>query len=42
MSATYPRLSLTSGQRQLTPALLALAIAVLTVAISLAFTGLPH
>jgi hypothetical protein len=41
MSATHPNRSFASGQRQLTPILVAVAITAVTVAISLAFTGLP-
>jgi hypothetical protein len=42
MSATHPDPSFDSGERHLKPALIAVLIAVVTMAISLAFTGLPH
>jgi len=42
MSVTHPNRSLDSGQKQLMPMLIAAAIAAVTIAISLAFTGLPH
>lgn len=42
MSATHPDRSLDSGHNHLMPLLIAAIITVATVAVALAFTGLPH
>lgn len=42
MSTTHPDQSLDSGHKQLKPFLVAVVIVVVTVAISLAVSGLPH
>ena len=42
MSATHPDQSFDSGEHHLKPALIAILIAVVTMVIALAFTGLPH
>ncbi len=42
MSATHPNQSFDTGEHQLMPAVIAILIAAVTVAIALAFTGLPH
>jgi len=42
MSVTHPDRSYDSGRDHIKPMLLAIVIIVATVAVSLAFTGLPH
>ncbi len=42
MSATQPDQSFDSGEHHLTPVLIAILIAAVTVVVALAFTGLPH
>jgi hypothetical protein len=42
MSVTHPDQSFDSGEHHLMPALVAIAIFVATVAVTLLFTGLPH
>jgi hypothetical protein len=42
MSATHPDKSFDSGENHLKPALIAVAIFAVTVAVTLLFTGLPH
>lgn len=42
MSVTHPDSSLDSGHHHLKPFLIAVLIVAATVAVSLAFTGLPH
>ena len=42
MSVTHPGRSFNSGEAQVRPALVAVAIFLVTVAVALLFSGLPH